>query len=58
MQPARLKHSNLSTISSEAIIVANDLTPSNAAQLNKKYTLGFVTKSVVEPVIPRLWRDL
>lgn len=35
---------NLSTISSEVIIVANDLTPSDTAQLNKKYTLGFVTE--------------
>jgi phosphotransferase system enzyme I (PtsI) len=32
-----------STINSEVIICANDLTPSDTAQLNKKYVKGFVT---------------
>lgn len=35
---------NLSAIDHEVIILANDLTPSDTAQLNKKYTLGFVTE--------------
>jgi len=35
---------DLTTIDEEVIIVANDLTPSDTAQLNKKYTLGFVTE--------------
>lgn len=35
---------DLTLIEEEVIIVANDLTPSDTAQLNKKYTLGFVTE--------------
>jgi len=35
---------DLTTIDEEVIIVANDLTPSDTAQLNKKYTLGFITE--------------
>ena len=35
---------DLTTIDEEVIIVAQDLTPSDTAQLNKKYTLGFVTE--------------
>jgi len=34
---------DLSTISEEVIVVANDLTPSETSQLDKKFTLGFVT---------------
>ncbi|MEG0177441.1 phosphoenolpyruvate--protein phosphotransferase [Anaerorhabdus sp.] len=34
---------DLTTINEEVIIVAEDLTPSDTAQLNKKYTLGFAT---------------
>ncbi|EOD54028.1 phosphoenolpyruvate-protein phosphotransferase PtsI [Aeromonas molluscorum] len=34
---------NLSTIDEEVILVANDLTPSETAQINLKYVLGFVT---------------
>jgi phosphoenolpyruvate-protein phosphotransferase (PTS system enzyme I) len=34
---------NLSTISEEAIIVAEDLTPSDTAQLNRKYVRAFTT---------------
>ncbi len=33
----------ISTIKDEVIIVANDLTPSETSQLDKKYTLGFAT---------------
>ena len=35
---------DLTAIDEEVIVVANDLTPSDTAQLNKKYTLGFVTE--------------
>lgn len=35
---------DLTAINSEVIIVAHDLTPSDTAQLNKKYVLGFVTE--------------
>lgn len=35
---------DLSTIDEEVIIVAEDLTPSDTAQLNRDYTLGFVTE--------------
>ena len=35
---------DLTTISNEVIIVGHDLTPSDTAQLNKKYVLGFVTE--------------
>ncbi|MBQ1508702.1 MAG: phosphoenolpyruvate--protein phosphotransferase, partial [Erysipelotrichaceae bacterium] len=35
---------DLTAIEEEVVIVANDLTPSDTAQLNKKYTLGFVTE--------------
>ena len=35
---------DLTTIDSEVIIVAHDLTPSDTAQLNKKYVLGFITE--------------
>ena len=34
---------NLSTINEEVILVAKDLTPSETAQINLKYVLGFVT---------------
>lgn len=34
---------NLGLINEEVIVVAEDLTPSDTAQLNKKYTKGFVT---------------
>ena len=35
---------DLTAIDEEVVIVANDLTPSDTAQLNKKYTLGFITE--------------
>lgn len=35
---------DLTTISEEVVIVAEDLTPSDTAQLNKAYTLGFCTQ--------------
>lgn len=35
---------DLTSIDEEVIIVAKDLTPSDTAQLNKKYTLGFATE--------------
>lgn len=34
---------DLTLINEEVVIVANDLTPSDTAQLDKKYTLGFAT---------------
>lgn len=34
---------NPSTISEEVIVIAEDLTPSDTAQLNRKYVLGFAT---------------
>lgn len=34
---------DLTTINEEVVIVAEDLTPSDTAQLNKKYTFGFAT---------------
>lgn len=34
---------DLTTINEEVVIVAEDLTPSDTAQLNKKFTLGFAT---------------
>ena len=34
---------DLTTINEEVVIVAEDLTPSDTAQLNKNYTLGFAT---------------
>lgn len=34
---------DLTTINEEVVIVAEDLTPSDTAQLNKSYTLGFAT---------------
>lgn len=34
---------NLATIDHEVVLVAEDLTPSDTAQLNKKYVKGFVT---------------
>ncbi len=40
---AGIKSSDLSTISEEVIIVGEDLTPSDTAQLNKKFALGFAT---------------
>lgn len=38
-----LRIPDLSTISQEVIIVAEDLTPSETSQLNKEFTQGFVT---------------
>ena len=38
-----VKNRDLSTINEEVIIVANDLTPSETATLNKKYVKGFLT---------------
>lgn len=38
-----LKMANLSLINEKVIIVAHDLTPSDTAQLNKEFTLGFAT---------------
>ena len=35
---------DLTTIDEQVVIVANDLTPSDTSQLNKKYTLGFATE--------------
>ena len=35
---------DLTTINEEVVIVADEMTPSNTAQLNKKYALGFVTE--------------
>ena len=35
---------DLSLINEESIVVAHDLTPSDTAQLNKKYTKGFATE--------------
>ena len=35
---------DLTLIDSEVIVVASDLTPSDTAQLNKQYTLGFATE--------------
>ena len=35
---------DLTTISEEVVIVANEMTPSDTAQLDKKYALGFVTE--------------
>ena len=35
---------DLTTINDERIIVAEEMTPSDTAQLNKKYALGFVTE--------------
>lgn len=35
---------DLTSIDEEVVIVAEDLTPSDTAQLNKKYTLGFATE--------------
>ncbi|NLC96417.1 MAG: phosphoenolpyruvate--protein phosphotransferase [Erysipelotrichaceae bacterium] len=35
---------DLTAINEEVVIVAEDLTPSDTAQLNKKYTLGFATQ--------------
>jgi len=34
---------DLSNISEEVILIANDLTPSETAQINLKYVLGFIT---------------
>lgn len=34
---------SLATIKEEVVVVANDLTPSDTAQLNRKYVKGFVT---------------
>ena len=34
---------DLSSISEEVILIANDLTPSETAQINLKYVLGFIT---------------
>ncbi len=39
-----VKIPNLSLIDEEVIIIANDLTPSDTAQLNKELTLGFATE--------------
>ena len=36
---------DLTTINEEVIIVAEEMTPSDTAQLNKKYALGFVTET-------------
>lgn len=38
------KVADLSAINEEVVIVAEDLTPSDTAQLNRKYTLGFATQ--------------
>lgn len=38
-----MKIPSLATINEQVIIVAEDLTPSETSQLNKDYTLGFVT---------------
>jgi len=39
-----VKIPDLTAIDEEVVIVANDLTPSDTAQLNKKYTKGFATE--------------
>lgn len=36
---------DLTTINEEVVIVADEMTPSDTAQLNKKYALGFVTET-------------
>ena len=36
---------DLTTIDEEVVIVADEMTPSDTAQLNKKYALGFVTET-------------
>ena len=38
-----IKIPDLSNINEEVIIISNDLTPSETSQLNKKFSLGFVT---------------
>jgi phosphoenolpyruvate-protein phosphotransferase (PTS system enzyme I) len=38
-----VKVSNPSTISQEVILIADDLTPSDTAQLNRKFVKGFIT---------------
>ena len=38
-----IKIPDLSSINEQVIIVSNDLTPSETSQLNKEYSLGFVT---------------
>lgn len=40
---AGVKQASVANINEEVIIVAHDLTPSDTAQLNKKYVKGFVT---------------
>lgn len=38
-----IKSKSLADINEEVIVVAKDLTPSDTAQINKKYVMGFVT---------------
>ena len=47
--------SNPSMISEEVIIIAEDLTPSDTAQLNRKYAKGFTTDIGGAHPILRLW---
>ena len=46
---------NLSTIDEEVILVAKDLTPSETAQINLKYVLGFVTDIGGRTSTPPSW---
>ncbi|UZN01023.1 PEP-utilizing enzyme [Lysinibacillus sp. MHQ-1] len=47
---------NPSSISEQVIIVANDLTPSETAQLDRNFVLGFITDiGGGAPLIQPLW---
>lgn len=52
---------NLASIDHEVVLVAEDLTPSDTAQLNKKYVKGFVTDLAAglptQPSWPGLWKS-
>lgn len=57
-----LNYVNPADISEEVIVIAEDLTPSDTAQLNRKYVKGFTTnigeEHPIQPLWPVLWRFL
>ena len=55
-------HRNPSMISEEVIVIAEDLTPSDTAQLNRKFVKGFTTdiggRTSHSAIMARSWKFL
>ncbi len=53
----RCRLTNPSLIDEEVIVIAEDLTPSDTAQLNKQYVKGFATNIGDVPLTQLSWLD-